>query len=377
MNNKNESLRSLMKQKLASKPQDTLSGKDKLKLLKQMKEASNKPPNQDQQAPTKKEVSLQSENNNQLKSIPTKTIPQPVQLPFDFFDNAPSAVISTQSNEISINSSTTTTANTTSASSFPTGFFDNPYEEKLVIDSISSSNVAPPTEMQSEAIEEVRAVDGDFEGFMQEIKTISQKIEDQRVANEEEQQEIIEEKEEEEEEENLLVNEEFVEKLRQTTYYTKLGLFYQKLEQATASTPSSSTAVTSSNDSTINIAQVEKEVQELELLLVQQEALTPSLQKSNLSNGNSGGDIIDQIYLSKVEKKRKHQQLIEAIEEDERQEEEKRRKRIKEIESSNKINDKEEDNADDDDEEEDDDDEEEEESRSFVYNPLDFISYPN
>lgn len=356
-----------MKQKLASKPQDTLSGKEKLKMLKQMKEASNKPPKQEQQqVPSKKEVSFQSDINYQPKSIPTKAVPQPVQLPFDFFDNVPSAVISTQSNEIPVNSSNTTTANTTSASSFPTGFFDNPYEEKLVIESISSSNVVPPTEVQSDETEEVKAVDGDFEGFMQEIKTISQKIEDQRVANEEEQQQIVEEKEEEEEEqeeENLLVNEEFVEKLRQTTYYTKLGLFYQKLEQATAHNDSSSTAVTSSNDSTINIAQVEKEVQELELLLVQQEALTPSLQKSNFSNGNSGGDIIDQFYLNKVEKKRKHQQLIEAIEEDERQEEEKRRKRSKEMESSNKSNDKEEDNGNDDEDEEDD---EEEESHSFV-----------
>jgi hypothetical protein len=350
--NDSNDVRFLMKQKLHEKKgKEELTGKERLQLLKALKDKPQTSQKAIQKGPQKEklkfadnvEVQYFEDRNESEEDLPVLT--------------------SNKSDEKK------------PVVSFPAGFFDNPQEEKLIMHSFNStiqtdnSKAADTLHSRNQP-----ADDSDLSNFMEEINAItssdtptepfaahppasSAEVSDAKTEAKEEEQMLAEETV------PLAPSDEMYEQLVQNAYLTRLGLLYQKLDAVTSKDKDQE----SNNSKQQNIHQIENEINELQLFLEAQQDNDQLVEEERTTKKKVADNLgIEDIYFEKLQRRKHKMEEIEVP----------ATKKLKSDESHNHHNSRssqKHEEAEDDDENEDEDDDYENDG-PYAYNPLAFLN---
>lgn len=346
-----QELRTLMK--FASKKDDSksnnsataLTGKDKAKLLKQMKEKQK----------AESEVKLSVSQPNKPKPVQSVTNTTKPVLPSNFFDDAPPAAASIVAPTKAVTTVQTSSVHNNTAAAppvsvntqLPVGFFDNPTEELT----------ARGVDIKQHQAEQQKIIDNEFQSFMSEIEVLKEDADE--VAAEEHGQEAE--------------GKDYEEEALQMAYMTKLAVLYKQSDAVIDRRGRNTTNTDQSNGDLTNAA---SDVHELlgSSDTVNNDVLSDTLRQEADAKPAVVREDVQSILYRKLQlenlKKRRLQQASAAILADSK------RSRQADISNQNNNNDEQEEEDEENESsgsEEDDEDDDEDDD----YSPLDFMNWTN
>jgi hypothetical protein len=354
--NDSNDVRFLMKQKLHEKKgKEELTGKERLQLLKALKDKPQPSQKPIQKAPQREklkfadnvEVQYFEDHNDSEEDLPVQT--------------------SNKSDEKK------------PVASFPAGFFDNPQEEQLIMHSFNSTIQTDNSQAADTLHSRIQpADDSDLSNFMEEINAITSSdtpVESFAAHHAASTAEVSEEKAETKEEEQIPAEEtaplapsdEMYEQLVQNTYLTRLGLLYQKLDAVTSKDKDQE----STNSKQQNIHQIENEINELQLFLEAQQDDEQPFEEERTTKKKAADNLgIEDIYFEKLQRRKHKMEEMEVpatkkLKSDEFHTHIKSGSSQKQEEAEDEDEDENEDNEDDDSENDD---------GPYAYNPLAFLN---